>query len=301
MATFTIAIANLAGQTGLTATVHEITGSAVNSTPVALTESPAGEFTGTIPQNLDGIYYKIVVHNASGEVAYERVYRAAALLPRHDSEHMPDGSVGQVLIHNGTEFAATNFEALSNETADDVQGYYGLLTNFYFTGSVATLTEIETDDVDQWLDINFDTDALGKFNNRPDSMKLANIIGHEGTGTVADPIVFLLEGLTTAASCNFRASLTFEPDVDEAQLETRLIFDRHSGTTPSDQFPIADVSLNMTQGADVEYDAEPMLSFFVGDTIDTNGVGDAGKCRFQVRSSVEGTLRMRALTWYIQS
>ena len=98
---------------------------------------------------------------------------------------------------------------------------------------------------------------------------------------------------------NFRASLTFEPDEDGGQLDARLDFQRHSGTTPSDNFPIEDVALTMTQGADIEYPGEPLLTFFVGDTIDTNGAGDAGQCKFQLRSTVPGTVRMRALTWYI--
>jgi len=203
-----------------------------------------------------------------------------------------------------SEDSTTRKAGLSNilsKTKSSSQGHYGLLTNFYFTGGVPTVTEIDTDDIDTWLDINFTVDALGNFDNRPDDMKLANAVGHTGAGTQADPILFSLEGLTLESSANFRASLTFEPDVDESQLETRLLFNRHSGTTPSSDFEIADVSLLMSQGADIEYDGEPMLSFFVGDTIDTNGVGDAGKCRFQVRSSVEGTLRMRALTWYIQA
>ena len=208
--------------------------------------------------------------------------------------------VNQAVTQNGVPVAGLQTGDLVL-ARDYIQGYYGLLTNFYFTGAVPTVTEIETEQVDQWIDINFTTDALGLFDYRPDAMKLANAVGHTGSGTQVDPIVFSLEGLSIRAHANFRASLTFEPDVDESQLETRLIFNRHSGTTPNDQFPIADVSLIMSQGADIEYDAEPMLSFFVGDTIDTNAPGDAGSCTFQVRSSVEGTLRMRALTWYIQS
>ena len=208
--------------------------------------------------------------------------------------------INQAVTQNGVPVAGLQTSDLVL-ARDYIQGYYGLLTNFYFVGSTPTVTQIEDTDVDQWIDINFDTDALGLFDYRPDSMQQANSVGHTGAGTQADPIVFNLEGLTIRAHANFRASLTFEPDVDEAQLETRLIFNRHSGTVPNDQFPIADVSLIMNQGADIEYDAEPMLSFFVGDTIDTNGPGDAGSCTFQVRSSVEGTLRMRALTWYIQS
>jgi len=273
----------------------------VVETDIPLTEVSTGVFEGTSVDGLGGTLYIFEIKESNGNLLAKIVHRASPAPPSHDSEHMPSGTADQVLIHNGAEFVSSDNDVLSDLVADDIQGYYGLLTNFYFTGAVPTVTEIGEDDVDQWLDINFDVDALGNFDNRPSLMKVANAVGHTGAGTSADPVVFLVEGLTTRASVNFRASLTFEPDVDEAQLETRLLFDRHSGTTPSEQFPIADVSLNMNNGADVEYDAEPMLSFFVGDTIDTNGVGDAGKCRFQVRSTVEGTLRMRALTWYIQS
>ena len=207
--------------------------------------------------------------------------------------------VNQAVTQNGTPVAGLQSSDLIL-ARDYTQGYYGLLSNFYFTGGVATETEIQLEDTNTWIDVNITTDALGLFDKRPSTMKAANAAGHTGAGTQADPIIFDLEGLDLHAHANFRASMTFEPDVDESQLETRLLFNRHSGTTPSDDFAIEEVSLNMTQGADVEYAIEPMLSFFVGDTIDTNGVGDAGKCRFQVKASVEGTVRMRALTWYIQ-
>ena len=176
----------------------------------------------------------------------------------------------------------------------DVQGYFSKLTNFYFEGGVATETEVE--DVDTWTDVNFVTDPLGTFDYRPQAMKDA----------VADPLddatgIFTLEGLNLAGHIFFRASMSFEPDEDEGQLEARLLFNRHSGTTPSTDFAIEDVVLTMNQGADQDYPAEPFLSFFVGDTIDTNGPGDAGQCKFQIKSSVPGTVRMRALTWYISA
>ena len=174
------------------------------------------------------------------------------------------------------------------------QGYFALLTNFYFTGGVATETEISVADIDTFVDVNFDVDALGLFDYRPAQMQAAEPTPYdESTG------IFSLEGLTLESSCQFRASMSFEPDEDEGQLEARLLFNRHSGTTPSDDFPIESVALSMSQGADIEYPAEPLLSFFVGDTIDTNAPGDAGKCKFQIKSSVPGTVRMRALTWYI--
>ena len=174
------------------------------------------------------------------------------------------------------------------------QGYFAVLTNFYFTGGVATETEISVDDINTFVDVNFDVDTQGLFDYRPAQMQAVEPSPYDNsTG------IFSLEGLTIESSCQFRASMSFEPDEDEGQLEARLLFNRHSGTTPSDDFSIESVALTMSQGADIEYPAEPLLSFFVGDTIDTNAPGDAGKCRFQVKSSVPGTIRMRALTWYI--
>jgi len=203
------------------------------------------------------------------------------------------------LIHDGTGFAPTPLSSIVSQATLSTQGYYGMLSNYYFTGGAATTTVIDTDDVGQYVDVNFNLDSNGLFDERPLPMKLANPTGHTGTGTQADPIVFSLEGLDTHGFANFRASMSFVPETDEGQLETRLLFERHSGTTPNDQFPIEEVSISMEQGADIHYPAEPMLSFFVGDTIDTNAPGDAGSCRFQIKSSVEGTLHMRALTWYV--
>ena len=185
-----------------------------------------------------------------------------------------------------------------DSSEDDVQGYYGLLSNFYFTGGLATETTIGVEQVNQWIDVNLTVDAQGLFDNRPVSMIDAQPNGHTGDGS-ATPILFNLEGLETTSFANFRASMSFVPEEDEGQLESRLLFSRHLGTTPSSDFSIEEVSLSMQNGADKDYVSEPLLTFFVGDTIDTNGVGDAGKCRFQIKSNVQGTLKLRALTWYI--
>lgn len=191
------------------------------------------------------------------------------------------------------------------------QGYYALLTNFYFDGALATETEIPVADTDTFVDVNFTTDALGTFDYRPAQMQAANPSPFDESTNI-----FKLDGLTTESSVQFRASMSFEPDEDEGQLEARLLFNRRPGTTPVDtdessptfgeplDFSIESVALTMTQGADIDYPAEPLLSFFVGDTInstfDANGnFLEAGQCRFQVKSSVPGTVRMRALTWYI--
>ena len=200
-------------------------------------------------------------------------------------------------ISNSTK-EISSLEDIITQTALSVQGYYGILTDFYFDGN-ATETVLPVESVDTWVDVLIDVNANGTFDRRPAEMQEADAVGITGDGTSGSPIVFSLEGLDTNAFLNFRASLAFEPDEDEGQLESRLLFNRHSGTTPSNDFAIEEVSLSMFNGANVDYLSEPMLSFFVGDTIDTNGVGDAGKCRFQIKSNVAGTLKLRALTWYI--
>ena len=217
-----------------------------------------------------------------------------------DPAELPVGDAndsGDVLQVNsgGTGYELIDDLVFSDSVAGDIQGYYARLTNFYFTGGAATETEISSEGINTWTDPNFTMEpSLGLFDYRPTAMKEA----------LADPFdvatgKFSLEGLTLKSNVVFRASLSFEPDEDGGQLDARLLFNRHSGTTPSSDFPIEDVALTMTQGADVDYPGEPSLTFFVGDTIDTNGAGDAGLCKFQVRSTVPGTLRMRALTWYI--
>tara|TARA_R110002049_G_scaffold2841_1_gene23055 strand:- start:73 stop:756 length:684 start_codon:yes stop_codon:yes gene_type:complete len=212
------------------------------------------------------------------------------------SELFPDQSTSTV-NNNASATSITNLSVI-NGTTDLIQGYYGLLTDFYFDGD-ATDTVITVSDVDTWIDVEIAVNADGVFDRRPTDMIDANAAGITGSGAAGSPIVFSLEGLDTNAFLNFRASLAFEPDEDEGQLESRLLFNRHSGTNPSDDFSIEEVSLSMFNGANVDYVSEPMLSFFIGDTIDTNGAGDAGKCRFQIKSNVAGTVKLRALTWYI--
>jgi hypothetical protein len=191
-------------------------------------------------------------------------------------------------------------EAKSDNKVNEIQGHYALLTNFYFTGGQATDTIIAVADVDTWLNVNITVDALGTFDQRPDVMQTAQSSGHTGAGTQADPIKMLLEGLTLHSSASFRAVMTFVPDEDGGRLDSRLCFTRHTGTTPSEDFAIEASSVAMESGADTEYSNTPDIQFFVGDTIDTNGAGDAGTVRFQIRSDVAGTLSMREMALFIQ-
>ena len=59
-------------------------------------------------------------------------------------------------------------------------------------------------------------------------------------------------------------------------------------------------SLVMESGANEVYAASPSTQFFVGDSIDTNGVGDAGTVKFQIKVDSPGVITMKELALFIQ-
>ena len=203
---------------------------------------------------------------------------------------------------NKLEFAdtLTDQQEIIDNLSDSLQGYYALLSNFYFTGGQATETIITTEQTNTWVDIELDIDALGTFDFRPSVMLDAQAVGHLGTGANGDPICFKLEGLTQSSTANMRSVFSFNPDEDGSRLDVRLLFKRHSGTTPSEDFSIEGTSLVMESGADLDYSASPIIQFFVGDTIDTNAPGDAGTVQFQVKVDGSGTILMKELGLFIQ-
>lgn len=182
---------------------------------------------------------------------------------------------------------------------DNIQGYLGLLSAVYFDGS-ATSIDIPIEQVDIWQDVVMTVHPSGMADQRIQVMKDAQTVGYEGDGSAGNPIVFLLEGLKESSSCNLRTSLTFEPDEDGGRLDSRLYVERHSAATPSVDFAINAAGLAMESGADEEYPHLVNVQFFVGDTINTNGAGDAGKIRFQVKTDVAGTISMNEMALFIQ-
>ena len=190
-------------------------------------------------------------------------------------------------------------KADSNSVKIDIQGYIGLLSAVYFDGA-ATSVEIPIEQVNIWQDVVMTIHPDGISDNRVDIMKEAQTVGFEGTGAAGNPIKFLLEGLVEESSATLRTSLTFIPDEDGGRLDSRLFSERHSGASPSEDFPINSAGLAMESGADEEYPHLVSVQFFVGDTINTNGVGDAGKIRFQIKSDVAGTVLMNEMALFIQ-
>ena len=202
---------------------------------------------------------------------------------------------------NRIEFAdtLTDQPEILEQVRTQIQGYYGLLSAVYFSGA-ATQSSIFVADVDTWLDVVMDIHASGTADERPVAMKTALASGHSGTGAAGNPIVFLLEGLEESSSCNLRASLTFVPDEDGGRLDSRMFLERHSAAVPAGDFALNAAGLAMESGADEEYPHLVNVQFFVGDTINTNGAGDAGKIRFQIKCDVPGTVYMNEMALFIQ-
>lgn len=215
----------------------------------------------------------------------------AILIPVVDTTDLTQANSGSTKRMTGAD--------LSGTISKDNSGYLGLLSAFYF-GGVATSEEIEIAEVDVFQDVVMTIHGSGTSDERPTAMKAANASGYEGTGASGSPIKFLLEGLNVKSSATLRVSLTFTPDEDGGRLDSRIFLERHSAATPSEDFPIDAAGLPMESGADEEYPHLIDVQFFVGDTINTNAAGDAGKVRFQIKSDVTGTVKMRELALFIQ-
>ncbi|MDB4343416.1 hypothetical protein OAA15_00185 [bacterium] len=215
-------------------------------------------------------------------------------LPQLSSKN--DLTAGDRIIINDNGVTKT-ISAL--DLSESGQGYYGLLSAYYFDGA-ATSTEIEIADINVWQDVVMDIHPQGISDERIASMINANASGHTGDGSVGNPIIFLLEGLQQSSAGNLRASLSYNPDEDGGRLDARMYVERHSGATPSSDFVLDAAGLSMESGAEEDYPHYVNIKFFVGDTIDTYAAGDAGKIRFQIKSDVPGTVSMNEVALFIQ-
>lgn len=171
-------------------------------------------------------------------------------------------------------------------------GYFDIRTAF-LDGGVATDTAIPLESIDTWLDVDLTVDAT--VDKRPQDM-----IDAQATAYDATTGIFQLEGMTTDSFGSLTSSFSFDPDEDEGELSIRVLLQAHTGVTPTET-SIEDVIASMAQGADQDYVLQSSLEFAITEDINTNGVGDAGTVKFQIKSTVPGTVSMRSLTYYLHN
>jgi hypothetical protein len=175
-------------------------------------------------------------------------------------------------------------------TDNESNGYFSLLTD-YFSGGSGTSNLIEVDDLGTWLDMDITVDVT--YDNRVQAMKIAN-------ADFFDPVTkdFNLEGLTTQDHIVVSAGISYTPEIDFGTLRTRLLLTSHSGESTT-SFEIEGSPLLMNSGADEQYATISSIPVFIGDLIDTNGIGDAGKFKIQFQPDVEGELILREYKVFI--
>jgi len=180
---------------------------------------------------------------------------------------------------------------LSGSVQEDVQGYYGYVTDYYkFDGSNVT----QELDADTWTDLAPAIDQV--FDGRAASqIEAASDIYDDATG------FFTLAGLEDGSFGFVRTLVRIDPEIDESTASIRILFETNEATTASGltSFNTEAQAVVMTQGADRFYSDENVITFFVGGTLSGTTAANAGRFKVQVNSSVESTLEVLGVTLYI--
>ena len=284
---------DFAGMTGLTADLYTVRRELLESN-ISITETSADVFEGTSSVELKGTIYVLHVYSSLGVLIARKSYRASAPPPTHQSEHMPDGTEDQMLRHNGTEFAATNFANIVHSVANDLQGYYTYITDFYDDSTVNATQELVEE---VWTDlapqVYYDTKKL------PDEIADEHVANGGNPFLDANFSEFSLGGCGSDTTHLVRTLLRFDPEEDESQLDFRLFCTTNDYTQSNGgitDFTIEKQGLVMTQGADRWYSDEVLIAFYTGGSLQGYDRDSAGSFRVQVKGTTAGTLEVQALT-----
>lgn len=226
-----------------------------------------------------------------------------------DDTQLPfdDGETNSSISNNNgsrsiTQVAGDVSDTLSQEVQDKVQGYIGYVTDFYNPNSINPSQEVEAD---TWT--NLEPALYILEDHRPDTMKEVATDGylmqshqehgHESHGANH----FTLAGLESGSFGFVRILFNLTPEVDESSAQVRLHFNTNSATSASGltEFTTEAQALVMTQGAELSYSDEQLITFFVGDTLGGLDLETAGSFHIQVKSSVEAQLEVQGVTFYI--
>ena len=182
---------------------------------------------------------------------------------------------------------------LQDSVKEDIQGYYAVISKAY-SADAAVRAENPIVEVleDTWTQLNIE--VLAEGDETPDAQKAIGIF-NSATNT------FSMAGLDDGSNIVMRTLVRLRPDVDEGSASIRLNFTTNPTTQSGGltNFVIESQLFNMTQGADIDYQDESIITAFIGTTLDGVDIANAGSFVMEVNSTVDTDLEVLAFTLYI--
>ena len=207
------------------------------------------------------------------------------------------GTVGQLLQHNGSDYVGVSSVGLGTYFNDYKQGYYRFTTHYYSSGIANTTQTLPADEF-----VMLQPSVRTEKNFMPVVMQNTNsgdpYIGvgcTVGTGQTE----FSLSGLGADSSVVVRIATSFNPDIDNTNLDMRLHFTTNTATQSAGttNFSITrEQALICNEGADQPYISETLMNFYVGDSLSGITTADAGSFNIKARASDEGEIEVMAVT-----
>ena len=218
-----------------------------------------------------------------------------ATLPHGDKYFVTDGSRYFVYDENKLprEVATGSTDEIAEATKEDIQGYYSVISNYYAADQATRdLNPVVELVEDVWTKLEITT--LVEFDETPDSQKEIGIFNSADNR-------FSLAGLDAGSNIVMRTLVRLRPDVDEGAASLRIKFQTNEPTaaTGFNEFVIESQLFNMTQGADVDYQDESIITAFVGSTLSGETLANAGSFVLEINSTVDTELEVLAFTLYI--
>ena len=235
-----------------------------------------------------------VSSSASFEVRPDEVTtEELSQLNPENGETVFDTTTNQNKYWDGTEWIAILSEDdIQDSVKEDIQGYYTVISKWY-SGDPAVRAENPVTEVieDTWTKLEIT--PLDELDESPDAQKALGIFD-------AADNRFSLGGLDSGSNIVMRTLVRLRPDVDEGSASLRLNFTTNAATQPFlPSFTIESQLFNMTQGADVDYQDESIITAFIGPTLEGVDIASAGSFTMELFSTVDTDVEVLAFTLYI--
>ena len=182
---------------------------------------------------------------------------------------------------------------IQDSVKEDIQGYYTVVSKWYSADEAVRAENPVTEVLeDTWTKLEIT--ALAELDESPDAQKALGIFD-------AADNRFSLGGLDSGSNIIMRTLIRLRPDVDEGSASIRLNFTTNPTTQAGGltNFTIESQLFNMTQGADIDYQDESIITAFIGTTLDGIDIASAGSFTIEVKSTVDTDLEVLAFTLYI--